>query len=90
MNDFIFVKEWLTENHAASLLFGILSAALWIRSATAKVKTGRKTVVAITFENEKDNVDLHAFFLTAKLQSKYNSYAALAAAATVLLQVFGF
>nr|WP_274036384.1 hypothetical protein [Escherichia coli] len=65
-------------------------AGLWIKSATAKVKTGRSTVVAITFDDPQKNVDLHEFFLTARLQSKYNSYAAFAAAATVILQMAGY
>ncbi|EPM4183953.1 hypothetical protein PGO40_00890 [Klebsiella aerogenes] len=89
MSDLLLIKNWLMDHHALSVSFGFLSAGLWIKSATAKVKTGRSTVVAITFDDPEENVDLHEFFLTARLQSKYNSYAAFAAAATVILQIAG-
>ncbi|MEA0427923.1 hypothetical protein SNA10_14155, partial [Escherichia coli] len=35
------------------------------------------------------HVNLHDFFATARLQSKYNSFAALSAAATALFQIIG-
>ncbi len=44
----------------------------------------------ITFNGEQDDVDLHNFYDTARLQSKYSSIAALAAAATVLSQALGW
>ncbi len=89
MDTIIFVGKWLVSHHAASLFFGILSAGLWLASATVKIKLEKK-VVEITYPNPKDNVNLHEFFATVKLQSKYNSLAALAAAATALSQLFGW
>lgn len=89
MNEFLLVTNWIKTHHAASLLFGITSALLWIKSATAKVELGKK-VVMVTYEDPNQNVNLHDFFATARLQSKYNSFAALSAAATALFQVFGW
>ncbi|EOU6721641.1 TPA: hypothetical protein ACGSU7_003849 [Escherichia coli] len=53
MSDLLLIKNWLIDHHALSIFFGFLSAGLWIKSATAKVKTGRSTVVAITFDDPK-------------------------------------
>ncbi|WP_250143316.1 hypothetical protein, partial [Escherichia coli] len=68
--------------------FGVLSAILWIKSATAKVELGKK-IVMVTYEDPELNVNLHDFFATARIQSKYNSFAALSAAATALFQIIG-
>lgn len=43
----------------------------------------------VTYEDPELNVNLHDFFATARLQSKYNSFAALSAAATALFQIIG-
>ncbi|MEW5289831.1 hypothetical protein ABW286_11650 [Erwinia papayae] len=83
-----FVMGWIKDHHVVSLTFGVLSAILWIKSSTAKVELGKK-IVMVTYENPELNVNLHDFFATARLQSKYNSFAALSAAATALFQILG-
>lgn len=88
MEDILFVMGWIKDHHVVSLTFGILSAILWIKSATAKVELGKK-IVMVTYEDPELNVNLHDFFATVRLQSKYNSFAALSAAATALFQIFG-
>ena len=89
MDFFCFINNWFTSYHVPSLSFGVASTILWIKSATAKVELGKK-VAEITYPDPKDNVNLHDFFATAKIQSKYNSLAALSAAATALSQVIGW
>lgn len=88
MEDILFVMSWIKDHHVVSLTFGVLSAILWIKSATAKVELGKK-IVMVTYEDPELNVNLHDFFATARLQSKYNSFAALSAAATALSQILG-
>ncbi|WP_288656579.1 hypothetical protein [Pantoea sp. UBA6567] len=88
MEEFLSILGWFKEHHVASLTFGVLSAILWIKSATAKIKLGKK-IVMVTYEDPALNVNLHDFFATARLQSKYNSFAALSAAVTALFQVLG-
>lgn len=88
MKDILFVMSWIKDHHMVSLTFGVLSAILWIKSATVKVELGKK-IVMVTYENPELNVNLHDFFATARLQSKYNSFAALSAAATALSQILG-
>lgn len=88
MEYILFAMSWIEDHHVVSLTFGVLSAILWIKSATAKVELGKK-IVMVTFEDPELDVNLHDFFATARLQSKYNSFAALSAAATVLSQILG-
>ena len=88
MKDILFVMSLIEDHHMVSLTFGVLSAILWIKSATAKVETGKRIVMVI-YEDPELNVNLHDFFATARLQSKYNSFAALSAAATALFQILG-
>lgn len=89
MEKFLSIMEWLRYNHAASLGFGVLSAILWIKSATAKVQMGKK-IVMVTYDDPTLDVNLHDFFATARLQARYNSFAALSAAATALFQIVGW
>lgn len=88
MEDILFVMSWIKDHHVVALTFGVLSAMLCIKSATAKVELGKK-IVMVTYEDPELNVNLHDFFATARLQSKYNSFAALSAAATALSEILG-
>lgn len=42
MENLLFVMCWIKDHHVMSLTFGVLSAILWIKSATAKVELGKK------------------------------------------------
>jgi len=88
VEDIFFVMSWIKDHHVVSLTFGSLSAILWIKSATTKVELGKK-IVMVTYEDPELNVNLHDFLATARLQSKYNSFAALSAATTALSQILG-
>ncbi|MEN4587120.1 hypothetical protein [Pantoea agglomerans] len=85
----MFILNWLLAHHIPSIATGIVSALFWVISATVKSKLNPGKVM-ITFNGEQDDVDLHNFYDTARLQSKYSSIAALAAAATVLSQALGW
>jgi hypothetical protein len=74
--------------NATSLLFGVLSAAFWVTAAVVKAPPPSG------FENSPDGdfwkatiVDGGELYGTLRLQSKWNSRAAFAAAVTVALQV---
>lgn len=84
-----FIGKWITEHHVLSIISGIISAGFWVLSATAKAEhtPGR---IELTYPNPQDDVDLHQYFMTVKIQSKYNSIAAFAAAATILCQALGW
>lgn len=41
MENLLFVMCWIKDHHVMSLTFGVLSAILWIKSATAKVELGK-------------------------------------------------
>lgn len=84
-----FFANWIVAHHIPSIATGIISAVFWVISATVKSNLNPGKVM-ITFNGEQDDVDLHNFYDTARLQSKYNSIAALAAAATVLSQAIGW
>lgn len=81
---------WLLAANVGSLVFGVLSAAFWVVSAVAKAPPPPG------FENSPDGDfwkahifdggDLHG---TMRLQAKWNSRAAFAAAVAVFLQVVG-
>ncbi|EPU2184261.1 hypothetical protein ACVVG0_003889 [Escherichia coli] len=88
MENLLFVMCWIKDHHVMSLTFGVLSAILWIKSATAKVELGKK-IVMVTYEDPELNVNLHDFFATARLQSKYNSFAAMSISSTYVLKTFG-
>ncbi|MEQ9926992.1 hypothetical protein ABRP60_18820 [Pectobacterium brasiliense] len=89
MKEALAIFELIISHHIPSLLAGLLSAALWIKSATIKSKVTPHRVV-VTFGNSDDKVDLHTFLYTAKLQAKYNSRAAIAAAVAIICQVVGW
>jgi hypothetical protein len=89
MNELQFIGEWIVERHALSIISGIISAGFWVMSATAKAEP-TPARVELTYPNPHDNVDLHQYFMTVKVQSKYNSIAAFAAAVTILCQVVGW
>ncbi|WP_313669294.1 hypothetical protein [Atlantibacter sp.] len=55
MEDILFVMSWIKDHHVVSLTFGVLSAILWIKSATAKVELGKK-IVMVTYEDPELNV----------------------------------
>lgn len=42
MKHILFAMNWIKDHHVVSLTFGVLSAILWIKSATAKVELGKK------------------------------------------------
>lgn len=74
--------------NGASLVFGVMSAAFWVTSAVVKAPPPPG------FENSPDGdfykatiVNGGELYGTLRLQSKWNSRAAFAAAATVALQV---
>lgn len=84
--DIIF--KLITEYRIFSITSGVLSALYWLYSAfvTSKEKPHR---VVLTMKEPDDIVDMHNFVLTARLQAKYNSRAAICAAACALLQMMG-
>lgn len=74
--------------NSASLVFGVISAAFWVKSAVVKAP------VPPEFEGKPDGdywdcavIGGGELFGTLRLQSKWNSRAAFAAAITVSLQV---
>jgi len=84
--DIIF--KLISEYHILSIFSGVMSALYWLYSAfvTSKEKPNR---VVLTMKEPDDIVDMHNFVLTARLQAKYNSRAAICAAACALLQLAG-
>lgn len=80
--------SWVTDSHAISIGFGVLSSGFWIGSVFVKSKIKPHRVV-ITMDNETNNVDLHNLILSLQLQSKYNGYAAICAAIAILAQIGG-
>ncbi|MCV4447113.1 hypothetical protein OFP06_23140 [Escherichia coli] len=54
MENLLFVMCWIKDHHVMSLTFGVLSAILWIKSATAKVELGKK-IVMVTYEDPELN-----------------------------------
>ncbi|QPG62118.1 hypothetical protein HFV04_021705 [Pseudomonas sp. BIGb0427] len=80
--------NWVLVANVGSLVFGVLSAAFWVASAIAKAPPPPG------FENSPDGDFWKASIFnggdlrgTMRLQAKWNSRAAFAAAAAVLLQV---
>lgn len=72
----------------ASLLFGLLSAIFWVVSAIAKAPPPPGYEGVKNADTWKATiVDGGELYGTLRLQSKWNSRAAIAAAATVLLQI---
>ncbi|WP_223513475.1 hypothetical protein [Pseudomonas sp. GL-R-26] len=74
--------------NVASLVAGLLSAVFWVVAAVVKAP------VPPEFKGKPDGdywkcavIDGGELFGTLRLQSKWNSWAAFAAAATVLLQI---
>lgn len=74
--------------NVASLVAGLLSAAFWVAAAVVKAPA------PLEFQDKPDGdywkcavIDGGELFGTLRLQSKWNSRAAFAAAATVLLQI---
>ncbi|MNL70112.1 hypothetical protein D3C87_1950650 [compost metagenome] len=74
--------------NVASLVAGLFSAAFWVAAAVAKAP------VPSEFKGKSDGdywkcavIDGGELLGTLRLQSKWNSRAAFAAAATVLLQI---
>lgn len=80
--------SWLTDNHAVSIGFGVLSAGFWLGSAFVKSNIKPHTVV-ITMGDAKDDIDLHNLILSMQIQARYNGYAAICAAIAILGQVGG-
>ncbi|MFA0927867.1 hypothetical protein RA263_07845 [Pseudomonas syringae pv. tagetis] len=74
----------------ASIFAGIVSAALWVRSATVTVKIGNENGDDVPWMNIPSGTTGKAkdinVMATAKAQGKWNSLAALTAAITATLQ----
>lgn len=74
--------SWITDNHAISIGFGVLSAVFWLGSALVKSKTKPHRVI-ITMGDGKADVDMHNLILSIQLQSKFNCCAAVCAAIAI-------
>lgn len=76
----------------ASIGAGVVSALLWVKSATVSVKIGKENPSDTPWLNVPSGISGLAandnVLATAKAQSKWNSRAAYAAALTALLQAF--
>ncbi|MGE4663758.1 hypothetical protein AB8970_04240 [Yersinia enterocolitica] len=82
------IWKLISEYRVVSITAGVLSALYWLYSAFVKSKEKPQSVT-LTFDKGTENVDLHNFILTARLQAKYNSRAACFAALCAIFQVFG-
>lgn len=68
-----------------SVVTGILSAVFWVISS--RIKSRKKPGVAVlTMGTGEGDVDMHNLILSIRLQSKWNSRAAIFAAISVLFQ----
>lgn len=79
---------WITDNHAISIGFGVLSAGFWLCSALVKSKIKPHRVI-MTMGDGKADVDMHNLILSIQLQSKLNCCAAVFAAIASLGQIGG-
>jgi hypothetical protein len=72
----------LKQYHALSIVFGVISAFLWLASAFSRSKKTEPTV-------PRGGYSMLEHIKTAEIQGKWNSSAAIFAALAALSQAFG-